>query len=234
MATPAHGWRIGHQIAHLAWTDEMLVLALSAPEKFAALRRLVLLDGEGAVDAAARAGAAVPPAQIKRRWIDYQQRATALVRDTDPSLRVPWFGPAMGLSSAVSARIMETFAHGQDIRDALGVGACPSRRLRHVAYLAVAARSYSFQINGLRLPTQDVRVELSYQDEMWAWGGEEAKERVSGPALDFALLATRRRHVEDVSVSAVGPIAEVWLSVIQGYAGPPGKGRNPLANHSPH
>jgi hypothetical protein len=50
---------------------------------------------------------------------------------------------------------------------------------------------------------------------------------VSGPAEDFCLLVTRRRHRKDLSVVASGAEAERWLDIAQAYRGPAGAGRTP-------
>src|SRR5690606_17840746 len=119
----------------------------------------------------------------------------------------------------------ETFAHGQDIRDTFGLPAQSSGRLRHIAHLAIAARPFSFAVNGLPLPEDPVRVELCFGDTKWTWGPEDAPQRVAGDALDFALLATRRRHRDDCDVQGEGVDAARWLDIVQAYAGAPGRGR---------
>jgi hypothetical protein len=50
---------------------------------------------------------------------------------------------------------------------------------------------------------------------------------VTGPAEDFCLLATQRRHRADLGVLAEGAQAQEWLDIIQAFAGPPGAGRQP-------
>lgn len=128
-----------------------------------------------------------------------------------------------------SARIMETFAHGQDASDALGVLPVASHRLRHVAHLGVATRDYAFRQRRLEPPAEPFRVELTHGDETWTRGPAEAGQRVHGLALDFALLATRRRHRRDGSFVAEGPDADAWLDIVQAFAGRPGQGRPPLS-----
>ena len=137
-----------------------------------------------------------------------------------------------------TARIMETWAHGQDIVDALGAVREPSVRLRHIAHLAVRTRDFAFKANKLTPPGDEFRVDLSGPSgETWAWGPEGAAERVTGTAEDFCLLATRRRHRDDVSLTAVGANADKWLDIVQAFAGPPGEGRRPrgkAATHTPN
>lgn len=232
--TPASGWTVRHQVAHLAWTDDALHLALASPDAFDRLRERVNADPGAAVSDAADAGASADPAALLDHWVAGRERAAHAVLREDPPRRIPWFGPDMGLAAAVSARIMETFAHGQDIRDTFGLPAQRSDRLRHIAHLAVAARPFSFAANDLPVPEDPVRVELRSGDALWTWGPEDAAQRVSGDALDFALLATRRRHRDDCDVRADGVDATRWLDIAQAYAGPPGPGRPRLRSTTPH
>jgi uncharacterized protein (TIGR03084 family) len=137
----------------------------------------------------------------------------------------------MSAASSVTARLMETWAHGQDIADALEVTRPATARLRHVAHLGVATMSFSFQAHGQPVPTAPVRVELTAPGEdgtTWTWGPPEASDLVRGDALDFCLLVTQRRHRLDTGVRATGPVATAWLEVAQAFAGPPGPGRSPL------
>ena len=225
LPTPAAGWAVRHQVAHLTWTDKALHSALTAPDDFETLRARVAADAGAVVGDAAEAGTGVAPGALLDGWVAGRRLTAGAILAAEPSRRIPWFGPPMGLAAAVTARIMETFAHGQDIRDALSLSPSPSPRLRHIAHLAVAARDYSFGINGLQAPTERIRVELSHDAESWSWGPEDAEQFVRGDALDFALLATRRRHRDDCDVRAQGVDAVQWLSIAQAYAGPPGTGR---------
>jgi uncharacterized protein (TIGR03084 family) len=129
----------------------------------------------------------------------------------------------MSLSSMVTSRIMETWAHGQDVRDALGAPTPSTPRLRHVAFLGWRAFGNSFMARGLPVPDVEVRVEL----DQCTFGPEDAANVVRGPALDFCLVVTQRRHVDDTSLVAEGDVAKQWLSIAQAYAGPPGQGREP-------
>ena len=119
---------------------------------------------------------------------------SAVARALDPAARVPWYGPPMGARSFVTARLMETWAHGQDVVDALGVERRPTDRLRHVAHIGVRARPFSYVVHGLDVPEVDVAVELTGPDGDVDVGRQPARRRVSGPALDFCLVVTQRRH----------------------------------------
>ncbi|KLU10966.1 TIGR03084 family metal-binding protein [Kocuria sp. SM24M-10] len=229
LPTPAEGWTIRHQIAHLTWTERTVLTALEEPEVFAQLRERFAAETD-VVDRGAQEGAARPPAEILASWQDSRRRVLERLAAVPEGERIPWIGPPMGAPMMASARIMETFAHGQDVRDALGVPPVASHRLRHVAHLGVATRDYAFKQRRLDPPAEPFRVELTHEDKTWTWGPAEAAQRVHGPALDFALLATRRRHRQDGSLVAEGPDADAWLDIVQAFAGRPGPGRAPRAD----
>jgi uncharacterized protein (TIGR03084 family) len=134
----------------------------------------------------------------------------------------------MSAASSLTARLMETWAHTQDIADALGVTREPTARLRHVAHIGVGARAFSYAVRGQPEPTVPVRVELSGPDGVrWTWGPEDTENRVTGPALDFCLLVTQRRHRDDVALAIDGPAATQWMAIAQAFAGTAGPGRPP-------
>jgi uncharacterized protein (TIGR03084 family) len=124
---------------------------------------------------------------------------------------------------------MEYWAHGQDVADALGVRRPPTARLRHVCHLGVRTRDFAHVNRGLEPPGVPIAVELTAPDGgTWSFGDAGADERVTGPAEDFCLLVTQRRHRDDLALVASGPHASTWLDVAQAFAGPPGPGRAPL------
>lgn len=225
--TPAAGWTIAHQVAHLAWTDEQALCAASDPETFAALLGRVLA-GEVTVDAAAAEGAALPPPDLLRRWRAGRDELSAALAKVPAGTRLPWYGPPMSAASMATARLMETWAHGQDIAEALSVPHPVPNGLRHIAYLAVRTRDYAFTMHGRTPPTDEFLVRLTAPDsEIWSWGPADAAQRVEGTALDLCLLATQRRHRYDTDLAATGPDANRWLDIAQAFAGPPGAGREP-------
>lgn len=225
--TPAVGWAVRDQISHLAFFDDVAVRSATDPDGFRAELLPMLGDGRIAPDVVAERYRSMPAPELLS-WFDGARRALVeAFAAIDPSVRVPWFGPPMSAASSLTARIMETWAHGQDVADALGVARAPSARLRHVAHIGVGARAFSYLAHGLEVPTEPVRVELTGPDgSVWTWGPDDAPDRVSGPAVDFCLLVTQRRHRDDTEVRAVGASADHWLSIAQAFAGPPGGGRS--------
>lgn len=226
--TPAAGWTIAHQIAHLAWTDHASVLAITDRD---GLLAAIPTDADPAsfVDRGAEEFLA-EPAVLLQRWRDGRRRLAAALASVPAGQKIPWFGPPMSPASMATARIMETWAHGLDIADALGVERAPTARLRHIAHLGHRTLGYSFLAHGRPAPKAPVHLRLAAPDgSVWTFGPDDAADVVTGPALDFCLLVTQRRHRADLSLQARGPIADEWLDVAQAFAGPSGPGRPPAA-----
>ncbi|MFC4002242.1 TIGR03084 family metal-binding protein [Prauserella oleivorans] len=225
-ATPAEGWSIGHQIAHLAWTDGKALIAVRTPDEFGDELKRALAAGEHYVDAGAAEGAALPPADLLRTWRAGRAELRAALARVPTGEKVPWYGPPMSPASMATARMMETWAHGQDVADALGVVRTPTARLRHIARFGVRTRDFAFSVNGVAPPRDEFRVELTAPDgATWAFGPEDAAQRVTGSALGFCQIVTRRRHPDDTDVRATGADAQRWLGIAQAFAGPGGSGR---------
>lgn len=225
-ATPAAGWTIAHQIAHLWWTDQVSVLAVTDEDAFAATLAEAWKNPLGFVDVAAEELAQTPPAEMLAQW-----RATAPPCTTHSKVadgrKLPWFGPPMSAASMASARLMETWAHGADVADALGVRREPTARLRSIAHIGVRTRDFAFTLHELTPPTDVFHVELHAPDgSLWTWGPGDAVQRVTGSAEDFCLLVTQRRPLRELDVQAVGEDAQKWLTIAQAFAGPPGAGRD--------
>jgi uncharacterized protein (TIGR03084 family) len=224
--TPAAGWTIAHQLAHLAWTDDVALLAATDAEAFAAKLQAALSRIATFVDDAAAEGAAIAPPQLLTRWRAGRAALAGALADVPPGTKLPWFGPPMSPSSMATARLMETWAHGQDVADALAITRTPTARLRHIAHIGVRTRDFAYAANDRTPPAEPFRVELTGPGgDTWAWGPEDAAQRVSGPALDFCLRVTQRRHRDDLALVAGGVDADAGLGIAQAIAGPPGTGR---------
>jgi uncharacterized protein (TIGR03084 family) len=226
--TPAAGWDVATQVAHLAWTDEAAYAAAVDQERWDARVLEALADPEHATDRAALTGGIAAPAAVLERWRTARARLAATLAGYPEGQRMPWYGPPMSATSMATARLMETWAHGLDIREALGVEPEVSDRIRHVAHLGVRTRDFAFITRGAPPPDEEFRVELTAPSgDRWSWGPEDAAQTVTGPAYDFCLLVTQRVHRTDTSLVARGREADRWLDLAQAFAGPPGAGRDP-------
>ncbi|MFM2046936.1 MAG: hypothetical protein RL383_1013 [Actinomycetota bacterium] len=224
-STPAPGWTVSDQVAHLVMFDERCAWSISEPDRFAA--DLASLREPGRYGSIHDGYRGLGSTRLLGRWREGVDALVAAGRACDPRKRCAWYGPAMSATSMLTARLMEAWAHGQDVVDATGAHREPTARLRHVAHIAVNARPFAFVTNGLEPPTDDVRVELRAPDGSgWAWGLSDT-ESVRGDALGFCLAATQRRHPADCGLEVSGDVATRWVSIIQAFAGPPGEGRSP-------
>ncbi|MCU1691272.1 MAG: hypothetical protein JWM64_363 [Frankiales bacterium] len=226
--TPAVGWSIRDQVTHLAYFDDATLLALTDVPAFLAQRDELLALGVGFPDAVAERHRALSPSACLDWFTRSRRRLLEAYRSTDPAYRLPWYGPDMGLASSATGRLMETWAHGQDVVDTVGLVRPSTARLRSVADLGIRTFAFAFALNGKPAPTSPVRVELQGPGgELWSWGPEDAADRVTGDALDFCLVVTQRRNLLDTALQVTGPVATDWMSVAQAYAGGAGAGRPP-------
>jgi uncharacterized protein (TIGR03084 family) len=227
LATPAEGWTIRDQISHLAFFDEEAEMAVTGPARFNDHLQEIAADLQAFVDSPTVRGRALKPGQVLAWWRAARLSMLRAFDDMDPDERVPWYGPPMSPASFVTARLMETWAHGQDIVDALGTVRPPTPRLRHVAYIGVRARRNSYAARGMEMPEADVKVELTGPGgDTWSWN-LDAADSITGDAMDFCLVVTQRRHPDDTDLVIDGDLATEWMSIAQAFAGPPGKGRAP-------
>ena len=226
LPTPAEGWTVADQASHLAYFDETTLLSIRDPGRFRREAAALTARGDDFPDQVAAQYRHLSPAELQL-WFRTGRRALlAGYAEADPRARLPWYGLDMGLASSITARLMETWAHGQDIADTVGVQRPATGRLRHVAHLGVRSLPYSYAVNGLPRPDAPIRVELAAPDGgEWTWGPEDAVNRVSGTALDFCLVVTQRRHRGDTGLVITGDTATQWIGIAQAFAGAAGAGR---------
>ena len=226
LATPAPGWTVAHQVAHLWWTDRVSLIAVTDEAAFADVLTDAATDPTGFVDAGAERLATTPPADMLADWRDTRARLHDELGRVADGRKLPWFGPPMSATSMATARLMETWAHGLDVADALGVTRPATSRLRSIAHIGVRTRDFAFSVHRLPVPAGPFLVELAAPDgSTWSWGPADAAQRVTGSAEDFCMLVTQRRPRADLDVVAVGEDAATWLTIAQAFAGPPGAGR---------
>jgi uncharacterized protein (TIGR03084 family) len=229
--TQFYGWTPWDEIAHLCFFDETALLAVTDAPAFAAdAARLKEKTSSGMeISAIAREKYRdLPGAKLLPVWRERFRALVAALAEKDPKDRLPWYGPTMSARSFVTARMMETWAHGQDVFDMLGRPRQPSRRLKHIAHIGVTTFGWTFVNRGLTPPETAPYVELQAPGgEVWTWNDPDAAEYVKGDALDFCLLVTQRRHVDDTGLASAGEGTRRWLSMAQCFAGPPADGPAP-------
>jgi len=227
--TPSPGWTIADQVGHLAYFDHAAAIAITDADQFA-VHVAELVGGAsdvGVDDFTLAPYRAMTPAELLGEW-RVQRSALDLVATTlTEGQRVAWYGPTMSAASFLGARLMEAWAHGNDIADALSVAHPVTPRLRHVAHLGYLTRAWSYRVRGEEPPKELVRVDLTGPDDQrWIWGELDAADTVTGSAHDFCLVVTQRRHLDDTALVA-GDLGRDWLTRAQAFAGPPSDGPPP-------
>ncbi|MEU7473690.1 TIGR03084 family metal-binding protein [Streptomyces sp. NPDC044984] len=227
-STPAPGWSIADQIAHLTFIFTLAKNAAAAPDRFRAMTAAAAQDFDGAVNAALARFNTFPPRELLARFRAEGDASLEALASVPAGQVVPWLVRPLPPAVLASAGMMEVFGHGQDVADALGVRREPTDRLRHLVRFAFLTRDFGYEARGITPPADPFRFVLTAPSgEVWAVGPEDAAQTVSGPAHDFCLLVTRRRHRDDLGLTATGGDAEAWLDIAQAYRGPAGEGRTP-------
>ena len=226
-----YGWTPWDEVAHLCYFDETALQSVRDPERFAvdALRLSERTVRGEEISAIARDayGHLDGPALLAHWRSRYESLADALA-PLDPKARLGWYGPPMSARSFATARLMETWAHGQDIWDVLRRRRPATARLKHIAHLGVTTFGWTFANRKLPVPPISPYVRLAAPgDDEWTWGDPACEHRVVGSAEDFCLLVTQRRHVDDTGLEySGGPVAD-WLHMAQCFAGLPADGPKP-------
>lgn len=236
LPTPSPGWTVADQIGHLTYFDGTAALAITDPAAFQdAMGALLGAGGAGAGsadDITLGPARSRTPEELLAAWRTNRATLAEAGATLDNDTRIAWYGPSMGSKSFLTARLMEVWAHGQDIVDAVDGSREPTDRLRHIAQLGVITRGWTYVNRGLEVPSTPVRVELtSPSGETWSFGPDPstdpAAESIVGPALDFCLVTTQRRHVADTALVVTGASALDWMEKAQLFAGPPSDGPAP-------
>ena len=231
MPSDFYGWTAWDQIAHLRYFDETALQSALDHGRFTAdamiLNERVARGEEMSAIAREAYGHLAGPALLAQWQAGFEGLCDALL-PLDPKARLAWYGLAMSARSFATARLMETWAHGQDVWDVLRRRRPASNRLKHIAHLGVTTLGWTFANRGLPVPPVSPYICLDAPDgSVWTWGDAASPHQVLGSAQDFCLLVTQRRHVDDTGLTYTpGPVSE-WLHIAQCFAGSPADGPKP-------
>jgi uncharacterized protein (TIGR03084 family) len=231
--TPSPGWTVADQVGHLSYFDRTAALAITDPEGFKAYLVDVLdqLSADG-TDFTLSETRSLEYHQLLDLWNKERVNLIEASQQLHEDTRLPWYGPDMGAKSFLTARLMETWAHGQDICDTVGVTPRPTDRLRHIAQLGVITRGWSYINRGMEPNPTPVLVTLTAPSgAVWDWGQKDAAESITGAAVEFGQVVTQRRNLADTDLTVVGAAATEWMTMAQAFAGGPTNG--PKAGTTP-
>ena len=155
-------------------------------------------------------------------WREYYIKMTDAFAELDPKHRVKWIGPDMSVRSSITARLMETWAHGLAIYDALGVVRQDGDWIKNIVVLGINTFKWSFQVKGQTPPGPIPYIELiAPSGEIWQFGELSDVSAVTGTASEFCQVVTQTRNILDTNLKLIGPVSEAWMSHAQCFAGPP-------------
>lgn len=225
--TPAPGWTVKDQVAHVAFVFNIAAKAAREP---AAFKEMVDNIGPGGFTEAVEQGVqlfgAGTGAEVLQRWRDEVDSVSSAMRSVDPTTTVPWLVNPLPPTVLTMAGMLELFAHGQDIADTVGVDMPRTDRLAFLVHFIHRTRDFGYLAHEMEPPTEEFRFEVTLPSGApMSVGPDDATNTVTGPALDLCLLATRRRHPDDLALTAQGAHATQWLPIAQAYRGPAGPGR---------
>lgn len=235
-ATLFKTWTIEDVLAHLHMWNYAAGLTLDSRDKFQAFLTFFMKHlgaGKGHVEIQRvwldeQCGAARGKA-LFHRWRDFYPALAESYRRADPERRVAWVGPEMKARSKIIARQMETWAHGQEVFDALGAERENKDRIRNICHLGVTTYSWAFRNRGEEPPAPKPYIKLTAPSgALWEWNQRQDGNAVIGDAVGFAQVVTQTRNVADTTLKTIGETAARWMAIAQCFAGapedPPAKG----------
>ena len=232
--TPIPRWSVADQIAHLTYFDKAAITAITDPDAFQNLvseLMSTISEAEEAEDYTLSSYREMDCYELLGAWRKGRKELAEAAYSLSDEDRVIWYGPSMGSKSFLTARLMEVWAHGQDIVDAVQIERQDTDRLRHIAQLGFITRSWSYINRGLEPSEVPVRVAIqSPSGEIWNFGPEDASNCISGTAKDFCLVTTQRRNILDTTLQVQGDAALEWMTIAQAFAGPATMGPNASQN----
>lgn len=221
-ATQFKGWTLNDVLVHLHfWNGAADLSSTDEPAFMALLQRLMGALQAGGLRGVEDAEIAPRGTALREAWIARAREMGRRWAQMDPKTRLPWAGPSMSARSSITARQMETWAHGFEIFDLLGLEREESDRIQNIVVLGVNTFGWSHKVQGLPVPDQMPLVELTAPSgAVWSFG-EEGAGKITGPAVDFAAVVTQTRALADTALILEGEVAQTWMQNAQCFAGPP-------------
>ncbi|WP_340107131.1 TIGR03084 family metal-binding protein [Pikeienuella sp. HZG-20] len=223
--TQFKGWTIDDVLGHLHIFNHAAELTLARPDAFGPFLASIMDQvAEGRTLAEAQRGwiGDLTGRALLAAWRDGAARLAEVYAAADPKTRVKWAGPDMSARSSITARQMETWAHGQEVFDLLGASRADTDRLRNIAHLGVVTIPFAFSIRGETPPDPPLHVRLiAPSGAIWEWNEPQTDNRIDGSATAFCQTAAQVRNAADTDLRATGPAAERWLQIAQCFAGAP-------------
>jgi len=218
-------WTLDDVLGHLHMFDYAARLTLEGPNAFAAFWDSFshsLAAGHSMVEYTRVWLRGCAGRELLESWHDFSHQVADEYAGLDPARRVKWAGPDMSVRSCISARQMETWAHGQAAFDLLGRVRVEHDRIRNIAIMGVNTFGWTFVNRGRAVPTTKPHVRLrSPSGEWWTWHEPDSRNFVEGSAVEFCQVVAQTRNIADTALRVSGEAAHEWMSLAQCFAGPP-------------
>ncbi|HVT64996.1 MAG TPA: maleylpyruvate isomerase family mycothiol-dependent enzyme [Mycobacteriales bacterium] len=220
--TPAVGWDVRDSVTHLAFANELAAeIARTGKSEF--MDRAL---ASGSLDILEREhlarGRGMAPSDVHEWWRETVSSLSSALSELPHDRRLPWGPMKMSVTSFTTARLMETWAHGLDCFDAIGVEPVDTVRLYHVAHIGLNSISYAFAVRGQPPPGRIQLVLAAPDGTTWRLGYESAPTLIEGAAGDWCRVAVRRnRRGEAERLRGTGPDARAVIANAQAYLSAP-------------
>ena len=229
-------WTISDILRHLHLFNQAADLTLKDGEMFQKMfleLKSLRANGVSLLETQRRMLDDLSGRQLFEKWREGFRVLGKNYYQSDPKKRVQWAGPNMSARSSITARQMETWAHGQAIYDLFGLDRVESDRIKNIVHLGVNTYGWTFVNRGLAIPEPAPHIKLiSPSGDRWEWNEFQEQNIISGFAVDFAQVVTQVRNIADTKLLVEGKSACTWMAIAQCFAGdaedPPKKGARGL------
>jgi uncharacterized protein (TIGR03084 family) len=218
-------WTPNDIIAHLHMGNYAADLSLKGGDEFTAFGRRLAELGRNTgkhLDATHLWLGGLKNRELLTLWWDFYREMAERFAVADPKARVKWFGPDMSVLSSISARLMETWAHGQAIYDLFGKLRVDTDRIKNIAVIGINTFGWTFTNRGLKPSGVRPTVRLNAPSgALWEWPQPDSDDLIEGSATEFCQVVAQSRNIADTSLKVVGETARAWMAIAQCFAGPP-------------
>jgi len=216
-------WTPWDVVAHLHFFDLVSLTSLEGEQAFARERDALIeaiLAGRKNREIARERFGELAAAELMTRWQDTAHILADALGGSDPKRRLPWFGPDMGVQMFTTARYMETWAHGQEIYDLVGVSRTHTDRIKNIVTIGMKTFGWTFVNRKLEIPGAPPYVRLvAPSGDIWESSEPSDSECIRGDAVEFCQVVTQTRNIADTKLEVTGPVATRWMSIAQCFAG---------------
>jgi len=229
-------WSVNRVLGHLHmwnWAADVSLTDSDAFDKFIAKLMEAMGSGDTLGDFEEKWLDGLKGKKLLSAWRDFYMEMSGRFEAADPKLRVKWAGPDMSARSSITARLMETWAHGQEVYDLLGVVRENKDRIKNIAVLGMNTFGWTHINRGMAVPENKPYVKLTGPSgAVWEWNDPSEDNYIEGAAVEFCQVVTQARSIGDTSLTVAGEVATQWMSIAQCFAGGPEEPPKPGARYT--